>query len=111
MCGTIKEILYVYTWGGIHLFEVINKKKEQLDAAHPLPKYTLKSLRKKLFLEWTYNSNAIEGNTLTMNEMGQINGVMTNENTKNHLIIFLYLHLFCSLRFISCKANGPFSYI
>jgi len=50
------------------LFEVINKKKAQLDAARPLPKYTLKSLREKLFLEWTYNSNAIEGNTLTMNE-------------------------------------------
>lgn len=50
------------------LFESINKKKAQLDAARPLPKYTLKSLREKLFLEWTYNSNAIEGNTLTINE-------------------------------------------
>jgi Fic family protein len=28
----------------------------------------LKSLREKLFLEWTYNTNAIEGNTLTMKE-------------------------------------------
>lgn len=51
-----------------HLFERIDEKKAQLDAARPLPKYTLKSLREKLFLEWTYNSNAIEGNTLTMNE-------------------------------------------
>lgn len=50
------------------LFKVINEKKAQLDSARPLPKYTLKSLREKLFLEWTYNSNAIEGNTLTMNE-------------------------------------------
>lgn len=50
------------------MFESINKKKEQLDASRPLPKYTLKSLREKLFLEWTYNTNAIEGNTLTMNE-------------------------------------------
>lgn len=50
------------------MFESINEKKAQLDAACPLPKYTLKSLREKLFLEWTYNSNAIEGNTLTMNE-------------------------------------------
>ncbi|EGQ27987.1 filamentation induced by cAMP protein Fic [Sporosarcina newyorkensis 2681] len=51
-----------------YLFEVINKKKAQLDDARPLPKYTLKSLQEKLFLEWTYNSNAIEGNTLTMYE-------------------------------------------
>lgn len=50
------------------MFEQINKKKEQLDASRPLPKYTLKSLQEKLFLEWTYNSNAIEGNTLTKNE-------------------------------------------
>lgn len=46
----------------------IIKKKEQLDAARPLPKHTLRTLQEKLFLEWTYNSNAIEGNTLTLNE-------------------------------------------
>jgi Fic family protein len=40
----------------------------KLDTLRPLPKYTLKSLREKLLLEWTYNTNAIEGNTLTMNE-------------------------------------------
>src|SRR5699024_6245247 len=28
----------------------------------------LKSLQEKLFLEWTYHSNAMEGNTLTINE-------------------------------------------
>jgi Fic family protein len=50
------------------MFEVINEKKAELDRLRPLPKYTLKSLREKLILEWTYNSNAIEGNTLTMNE-------------------------------------------
>ena len=58
----------MYTWEVTYLFEVINEKKAQLDAARSLPIYTLKSLREKLFLEWTYNSNAIEGNTLTMNE-------------------------------------------
>jgi Fic family protein len=50
------------------LFEAINEKKAQLDALRPLPQYTLKSLREKLFLEWTYNTNAIEGNTLTLSE-------------------------------------------
>lgn len=50
------------------MFEVINQKKAKLDALRPLPIYTLKSLREKLFLEWTYNTNAIEGNTLTINE-------------------------------------------
>ncbi|MFJ5625307.1 Fic family protein [Peribacillus loiseleuriae] len=50
------------------MFEQIDRKKESLDTLRPLPKYTLKSLREKLLLEWTYNTNAIEGNTLTMNE-------------------------------------------
>ncbi|WP_227394992.1 Fic family protein [Jeotgalibacillus aurantiacus] len=47
----------------------IDLKKQQLDAKRPLPKYTVQSLREKLFLEWTYHSNAIEGNTLTIKEM------------------------------------------
>jgi len=50
------------------LFVQTDLKKQQLDAKRPLPKHTVQSLREKLFLEWTYNSNAIEGNTLTMNE-------------------------------------------
>lgn len=50
------------------MFEQINHKKAVLDANRPLPKYTVKSLREKLLLEWTYNTNAIEGNTLTINE-------------------------------------------
>jgi Fic family protein len=50
------------------VFEQINQKKNILDANRPLPKYTLASLREKILLEWTYNSNAIEGNTLTINE-------------------------------------------
>ena len=43
-------------------------KKQQLDAKMPLPKHTIQTLLEKLFLEWIYNSNAIEGNTLTINE-------------------------------------------
>ncbi|WP_035722409.1 Fic family protein [Gracilibacillus boraciitolerans] len=50
------------------MFKHIDQKKEHLDANWALPKYTLKSLLEKLFLEWTYNTNAIEGNTLTINE-------------------------------------------
>lgn len=50
------------------MFELIDQKKDRLDAKRPLPKYSLSSLREKILLEWTYNSNAIEGNTLTINE-------------------------------------------
>src|SRR5690625_7897642 len=50
------------------MFEQIDRKKDILDANRSLSKYTLASLREKLLLEWTYHSNAIEGNTLTINE-------------------------------------------
>lgn len=48
--------------------EFINKQKAALDAARPLPTHTVASLREKLALDWTYHSNAIEGNTLTLRE-------------------------------------------
>lgn len=50
------------------MFESIDEKKTLLDSKRPLPEYTVKSIRENLFLEWTYNSNAIEGNTLTLLE-------------------------------------------
>jgi len=42
--------------------------KAKLDALRPLPSSTAASLRESLALDWTYNSNAIEGNTLTLSE-------------------------------------------
>jgi len=51
-----------------NFWKPIDDKKKLLDNNRPLPKITLKSLREKLALEWTYHSNAIEGNTLTLSE-------------------------------------------
>lgn len=50
------------------LLNTIDADKATLDAARPLPPHTVASLREKLMLEWTYHSNAIEGNTLTLRE-------------------------------------------
>lgn len=47
---------------------VIDADKSRLDARRPLPQHTVASLRDKLMLDWTYHSNAIEGNTLTLRE-------------------------------------------
>jgi Fic family protein len=46
----------------------INSKKEQLDKLRPLPAIALQNIQESLALEWTYNSNSIEGNTLTLQE-------------------------------------------
>jgi len=49
-------------------FNEIDELKKQLDALRPLPEHTVRSLHEKLVVDWTYNSNAIEGNTLTLKE-------------------------------------------
>lgn len=50
------------------MFETVDQLNQQLDALRPLPAHTLASLHEQLVLEWTFNSNAIEGNTLTLKE-------------------------------------------
>lgn len=42
--------------------------KTRLDALRPLPQAALRNLHEELVLRWTYHSNAIEGNTLTLME-------------------------------------------
>ncbi len=49
-------------------FDKVDDLKKQLDSKRPIPKATLKSLQESINLEWTYNSNGIEGNTLTLKE-------------------------------------------
>ena len=50
------------------LLSRLEKKKNQLDALRPLPAAEVNHLREQLNLEWIYNSNAIEGSTLTLRE-------------------------------------------
>jgi len=42
--------------------------KQKLDSYRPLDKEIIRNLHEDLVLRWTYNSNAIEGNTLTLKE-------------------------------------------
>jgi len=46
----------------------IDKKLALLNIKRPLPTATLKSLKENELVDWTYNSNGIEGNTLTLKE-------------------------------------------
>jgi excisionase family DNA binding protein len=50
------------------LYERIEGKKKALDGLRPLPKAALEKLRHQFAIELAYNSNAIEGNTLTLRE-------------------------------------------
>lgn len=49
-------------------FNEVDQIKRELDNKRPIPKETLRSLEESINLEWTYNSNGIEGNTLTLRE-------------------------------------------
>ena len=51
-----------------NVLETITKLKEELDKLRPLPPTVLAQVEQKLRLESNYNSNAIEGNTLTLGE-------------------------------------------
>jgi Fic family protein len=46
----------------------IDRKKSELDGRRPLTEGELERLNEEFIVEYTYNSNAIEGNTLTLRE-------------------------------------------
>jgi len=50
------------------MFEIIDDLKAKLDQHRPLSPAIVKNLHEDLILRWTYHSNAIEGNTLTLLE-------------------------------------------
>ncbi len=49
-------------------FQKLDNLKNRLNSHRPLEPTMVQNLREDLILKWTYNSNAIEGNTLTLNE-------------------------------------------
>lgn len=50
------------------LLQEIDRKKAIIDQARPLPAIVLNNLKEYLDIEWTYNSNSIEGNTMSREE-------------------------------------------
>lgn len=50
------------------LLAQIDRKKKDLDGRRPLTEGELERLNEEFTVEYTYNSNAIEGNTLTLRE-------------------------------------------
>jgi Fic family protein len=50
------------------IFPALDRLKSTLDQHRPLDPAIVRNLREDLILRWTYHSNAIEGNTLTLRE-------------------------------------------
>ncbi len=68
-------------------FKEVDDKLFKLNSKRPLPTSTLKSLEENNILNWTYNSNAIEGNTLTLRETKVVLEGITigGKSVKEHL--------------------------
>ncbi len=56
------------TYEMMDLLVKIDEKKLRLDQHRPFPSPVVHNIQENLALEWTYNSNSIEGNTLTLQE-------------------------------------------
>jgi len=78
----------------------LTRKKRQLDAVRPLPPAVVSKLREALDVEWTYHSNAIEGNTLTLRETALVlkDGLTVGGKTlREHLEAINHQH---AIRFV-----------
>lgn len=54
------------------LLEMIDRKRKELDSRRPLTEGEMERLTEEFIVEYTYNSNAIEGNTLTLRETDMV---------------------------------------
>ncbi|MBZ9729164.1 Fic family protein [Salegentibacter sp. JZCK2] len=93
-------------------FKRLFEKKAMLQKARPLPKIALVKMKEALGIEWTYNSNSIEGNSLSLRETQMvlqegitIKGKSLREHfeAKNHETALDYLY---TLVKSSYKLNG-----
>lgn len=62
------KLAYLPTNELLPILQRLDEKKAHLDAYRPLPAYALRKIRESLHLEFTHNSTAIEGNSLTLSE-------------------------------------------
>ncbi len=82
------SIIYPKTSNLDELYEQINYLKKCLDSFRPLNKSQLKNLQEAFDVEYTYESNRIEGNTLTLMETDLVinKGITVNgKSMQEHL--------------------------
>lgn len=75
------------------MFDKIDKLQEKIAKLRPLNKTELEKLRENFIIENTYNSNAIEGNTLTLRETALIlqQGItIQGKKVREHLEVIGY---------------------
>ena len=92
------------------LIKIVEAKKQQLDKCRPLTAGEVERLTEEFVVEYTYNSNAIEGNTLTLRETDMVLRGLTIDQKplKEHMEAIGHRDAF---RFVSdlVKDNLPLS--
>lgn len=68
LCGVMWNIDLSYREELQSTFERLYHKKQHLQSSRPLPAIALNKIKESLSIEWTYNSNSIEGNTMSLRE-------------------------------------------
>ncbi len=92
-------------------FKRMDDLKSRLDQKRPFPKHVIKNLHDHLVVEWTYHSNSIEGNTLTLTETKVVleDGItIGGKSVKEHLEALNHKEAIFLLEDI-VKRNEPFS--
>ena len=91
-----------------NFFDEVDNLKKELDNKRPIPKYTLRTFQEKVNLEWTYNSNGIEGNTLTLKETQVVLEGITvgGKSIKEHLEAINHEHAILFLQTL-VKDDNP----
>ena len=82
------------------LLDIIDKKKNELDSKRPLTAGEMERLMEEFTVEYTYNSNAIEGNTLTLRETDMVLRGLTIDQKplKDHIEAFGHKEAFDFVR-------------
>ena len=86
----------------------IDRKKAEMDGRRPLTQGELERLNEEFTVEYTYNSNAIEGNTLTLRETALVLRGLTIDQKplKDHMEAVGHKEAFDYVREL-VKANAP----
>ena len=88
-----------------NILQQIDRKKVELDGRRPLTAGEVERLNEEFIIEYTYNSNAIEGNTLTLQETAIVLEGMTVDQKplKDHLEAVGHRDAFLYVRDIATK--------
>lgn len=92
------------------LLAAIDRKKRELDTRHLLTKGEVERLTEEFIIEYTYNSNAIEGNTLNLRETDMVLRGLTIDRKplKDHMEAVGHKEAFDFVRDL-VKEQGPLS--